>query len=46
MSYGNQNEENGNEVGPSKSDERADAFAAVGLILLFVALATTFVATQ
>lgn len=46
MSYGSNNDENRNEVEPNESDERADAFAAVGLILLFVALATTFVATQ
>lgn len=30
----------------NEADDRADAFAAVGLILLLVALATTFVATQ
>lgn len=30
----------------NEGDDRADAFAAVGLILLLVALATTFVATQ
>ncbi|XOZ34229.1 hypothetical protein ACMDCT_03070 [Halomonadaceae bacterium KBTZ08] len=46
MSYGNQNEESRNDAVPNEKDERADAFAAVGLILLFVALATTFVATQ
>ncbi len=46
MSYGSQNEENRNEVEPNESDERVDAVAAIGFILLFVALATTFVATQ
>lgn len=46
MSYGNQNEERQDDAGPSEKDERVDAFAAVGLVLLFVALATTFVATQ
>jgi len=29
-----------------QGDDRADAFAAVGVILLLVALETTFVATQ
>lgn len=46
MSYGNQNDDSRNDVEPNESDERADAFAAVGLILLFVAVATLFVATQ
>lgn len=46
MSYGNHpNTEEDDEI-HNEGDDTADAFAAVGLILLFVILATTFVATQ
>lgn len=45
MSYGDDSKPEEN-AAHSESDDRVDAFAAVGLILLFVALATTFVATQ
>ena len=45
MSYGDDRKAEEKAVA-DEGDDRADAFAAVGLILLFVALATTFVATQ
>lgn len=45
MSYGD-NPKTEEKTAADQGDDRADAFAAVGLILLFVALATTFVATQ
>ena len=45
MSYGD-NPKTEEKPVADQGDDRADAFAAVGLILLFVALATTFVATQ
>lgn len=46
MNYGNDDRMNDEDEVQDESDDRADAFAAVGLILLFVALMTTFVATQ
>ena len=45
MSYGNNSKPEEKTVA-DEEDDRADAFAAVSLILLLVALATTFVATQ